>query len=463
MLQEAGHALSIGNSSDPNSVMYESYQGPRSGLSAGDIASIQSLYGPRPADAFEGSTGNGTLASATRYAGALTADLTSAGDVDVYKFTGAFLASKATVTLHAEGLSLVAARVEVLDSNGTILASAAAADPTNNDITLTLNSVHSGAAYYVRVSSARSDVFGVGAYQLDIKQQTLLGGVLDTVGGLLDDTGINDTLSTAAQLLSNTNTVDSASEYGVDGSFGSPSDVDDYQIVVPASPGGSPVNLVTTVWGHDGAILSPWIAVFDGVGNKLNAEVLTADGNTTTIQVRGLVPGNAYVLSLSSELHAVGDYHLAADLRIDPVSLPHGGSGTLSADAPVAAATFSLAQTDQIHFVLAATGASNNAEATLVVTASDGTVVAQLNVPVGRGRSIDLFLPAGDYRVEIRGNDPFSPLAFQLGMAVETDPTGATPTDPTSTPEQPPSPPPPPPSEPVMQPADPNSDDTIWY
>ncbi|HEX3152129.1 MAG TPA: matrixin family metalloprotease, partial [Gemmataceae bacterium] len=60
ILQEAGHALSVGNSSDPSSVMYEFYQGPRSGLAAGDVASIRGLYGARPADAFEGTTGNST-------------------------------------------------------------------------------------------------------------------------------------------------------------------------------------------------------------------------------------------------------------------------------------------------------------------------------------------------------------------------------------------------------------------
>lgn len=45
LLQEVGHALGVGNSSDPASVMYEYYQGARTGLSSGDVTSIRALYG----------------------------------------------------------------------------------------------------------------------------------------------------------------------------------------------------------------------------------------------------------------------------------------------------------------------------------------------------------------------------------------------------------------------------------
>src|SRR5262245_15724144 len=65
MLHEAGHPLGPDHSPDPNSVMYEHYLGPRTGLSAGDIVNIQALYGARKPDAFEGAAGNNTLATAT--------------------------------------------------------------------------------------------------------------------------------------------------------------------------------------------------------------------------------------------------------------------------------------------------------------------------------------------------------------------------------------------------------------
>src|SRR4051794_14647268 len=64
-LQEAGHALGIGNSPNTSSGMYEFYQGARPGLIAGDVGRIQTLSGPRPPDAGEPASGNDPAPAAT--------------------------------------------------------------------------------------------------------------------------------------------------------------------------------------------------------------------------------------------------------------------------------------------------------------------------------------------------------------------------------------------------------------
>lgn len=430
LLQEAGHAFGVGHSTDVNSVMYEFYRGTRAGLSAGDVASIRGLYGARPADAFEGTAGNGTLQTATRYWQPLDADLTTAQDVDVYKVTTGLLTTGLKVNLGAAGLSLVTAKVELLNASGNVVASALTTDPTDNDVTLTAG-VHGLSTYYVRVSAARSDVFGVGAYNLEVAQQSLLNSVLGVVGGLLDDTGLNDTLLTATGLLSSSAQVGPATEYHADGSFGSARDVDVYRVTVPTANSGTPVNLVTTVWGKNGAALDPWVEVTDLFGRKLAAEVLTADGSTTTVQVRGLQPGGTYFLKLRSDTGSIGAYSLAGDVRSTPLAMPMGGSGTLDAAHPAAAATLELAQTGQVHFVLSADGSSG--QAVLSVTAADGTEVARVAAPVGRGRSVDVFLPAGAYQVTVSSGG--SPVSFVVGVKVVTDPVGAQSADPTGTPD----------------------------
>src|SRR5262249_45384895 len=104
-LQEAGHAFSIDNSPDPNSVMYEHYMNPRLGLSAGDVAAIQSLYGARSPDAYEGTTGNETIDTATRFSGSsMEADITTTSDVDCYKFRLAPRTNSATVHMNTRGV-----------------------------------------------------------------------------------------------------------------------------------------------------------------------------------------------------------------------------------------------------------------------------------------------------------------------------------------------------------------------
>ena len=92
-LQEGGHAFGIGNSTDPGSAMYEVYGGVRVGLTAGDVAAVQALYGSRKGDAFEGATGNDTQATATKLTGAVEADITTTADADWYSFTTHFTAS----------------------------------------------------------------------------------------------------------------------------------------------------------------------------------------------------------------------------------------------------------------------------------------------------------------------------------------------------------------------------------
>ncbi len=113
-LQEGGHSLGIGNSDNPNSPMFESYLGVRTGLSAGDIANIQALYGSRLADQYEGLLGNETRGTATPIVDSLDADLTTRTDVDYYRFTAS--SSGGTIQLLASGHSLLTGRLTVLDS-----------------------------------------------------------------------------------------------------------------------------------------------------------------------------------------------------------------------------------------------------------------------------------------------------------------------------------------------------------
>src|SRR5262249_10109117 len=153
--------LGLGDSTDPTSVMYGTYQGPRTGPSAGDIAELRSLYGARAADSFEGANGNDTFATASTLgwlssSGGLlsvqaSADLGSATDRDVYRFQAPLGIGGLTLTLHRDGLSAVTPRVTVYDSFQRAVATVAATDPTSGDLTLQVNGVLPLSTYYVQV------------------------------------------------------------------------------------------------------------------------------------------------------------------------------------------------------------------------------------------------------------------------------------------------------------------------
>ncbi|HEV3025294.1 MAG TPA: matrixin family metalloprotease, partial [Pirellulales bacterium] len=91
-LHEAGHAFGIdGNTTDPTSAMYETYQF-LTGLDSADIAAIQSLYGgARAPDQYAAASPNHTLGTATPIGLAVSnmveGDVTTMGDVEYYSFT----------------------------------------------------------------------------------------------------------------------------------------------------------------------------------------------------------------------------------------------------------------------------------------------------------------------------------------------------------------------------------------
>jgi predicted Zn-dependent protease len=168
MLQEIGHAFGLADTTDLASVMYETYRGVH-GLAASDVAAIQTLYGERSADAFEGLTGNDTFATATDFRptkGALEADVTTDQDADVYKFTVPTGAGPATIQVLTSGLSLLQARVTVYDAAGNVVGTGTASGP-GADVSVGAILLP-GATYYVTVAGAANNGFGVGSYQLQV-------------------------------------------------------------------------------------------------------------------------------------------------------------------------------------------------------------------------------------------------------------------------------------------------------
>ncbi len=186
-LQEAGHVFGLSDSSDLASVMYSFYQGQRTGLSAGDMATLQQLYGVRTPDQFDQIRANDSLQAATAVRFVtdpvtlqginLTAagntyvaagDTTTTADKDCYRFTVPAGVGDFFVQLRTSGVSLLQARISVFDGSGRLLQSVAATDPRFGDLTLHVTGVQAGSTYFVRVESATANPFGIGSYRLAV-------------------------------------------------------------------------------------------------------------------------------------------------------------------------------------------------------------------------------------------------------------------------------------------------------
>jgi hypothetical protein len=176
LLHETGHSLGLDHAKNPSAVMFENYGGLRTGLTAGDIAGIQAIYGARPLDAYQ-QAGQGLSVSAPiDMSAALSASnravvsatsLASIGSTEYFSFVApTYAMGTLQVTAAASNQSMLSPSVSILDASGKLLAQASNPAAWSDDATATVPQLTPGERYFVSVTGATGDVFSVGAYQL---------------------------------------------------------------------------------------------------------------------------------------------------------------------------------------------------------------------------------------------------------------------------------------------------------
>jgi Matrixin len=420
LMQESGHAFGIGNSVDPNSVMYEDYGSARTGLSAGDITDVRALYGERTKDKFEGSGGNDTLATATTYSGSVEADLTNTADVDVYRYT-AENSGAAWFRVKAAKLSLVAARVEVLNAADEVIASAEATGPLQNDVTVYADQLVAGETYYVRVAAARSDVFGVGAYRL-VVDATEAGSSDPDPYALVDaETDANNTVVTAAAPAPSTGPYD----YSFRSSLSTSTDVDFFRIHSPAS-GSS--NLTVTVAGVGQTWFNPNVDLYTTAGVRITTKVVAQTDSSVVLSLQGATADTDYLIRVASGNGTSGNFDVVADFRHITMPKMMGSTGSLNSIYTSTSATLVVWQSQTIQVNLLANHNGNDTFSLVRLYDSQNRVVFELYSQTGVLSTGHVFLKRGLYRVEVQRLG--GSIDFSLTMFGVTDPIAIGATDP---------------------------------
>lgn len=479
MLHEAGHALGLGHSTNPNSPMFERFSNPKTALTSGDISAIRSLYGPRLNDRFEGATGNGTFGTASGipvpagYAGATPllafGDINSTADADVFWFDTIPNRDddeeNVSVRLQSSGLSLLGARVTVYWLENGVPKEVAndkmdADDFAGGTLSISFdgNANNDGSArrYFVRVESATDSPFQTGRYAVSVNfdgvgtvspanlQQVVLGPYRDAtandLAALLQnpnaalvnaDGGTNDTPDTATQLAPSV-AFNGNARYEVLASLGSSADTDIYRVT--ASPAGGV--LTATAWRVSGTA-APRVQVLDAAGSPVMAEVLVNDSGTFTVQATGLAPGAAYFVRITGA-GGTGNYFLTADFGSVATDVRDFADGSLSAEQ-VRTDTLYVAEAQLFHLALSADGPAGST-VQMTVTNAAGVVVMSLTALAGdtvSGPAV-LFLP-GEYTVRYTVTTPAGggPVSFKVRGNRLSDPIDPIVDDPTLTPEFP--------------------------
>lgn len=424
-LQESGHALGMGNSSDVASAMYEVYGSARSGLSSDDIAGIQGLYGARSQDGYEGTNGNETLATATPFAAGLEADLTTIQDVDTYLFTADSAAGR-WFRIKAAGLSLVSAKLEVLDATGQVIGSAQASSPLQNDVTVPIAQLVPGATYYVRVSAARSDALGIGSYRL-LADTTAFGAASSDTSALVDaETTTNNKASSATAIAHSAGPYD----YSFRSSLSKSSDEDYFRVQSPAT-GVSRLTVTVAGVGKNGFL--PDVDVYSDSGVKLTTKTIAQTDSTVVLSLEGATANTDYLIRVGSSLGQTGNYDVVADFR---AALPKmmGATGILDNAHRSTAATLNIWQSQTIQVNLLANLVNGNDYVGLVRISDDqDRIVLNLFSLTGLLSTGQVFLPRGQYRIQTQSLTGAT-INFSLTLFGVTDPIGTSPTDPTGDP-----------------------------
>jgi hypothetical protein len=477
-LHEAGHALGLGDSTDPSSVMYPQVN-PQANLSPGDIANIQALYGT-PAPDPNGS--DGTFATATPistpplYAGLTPlvayGDRTSLADTNVFSVQPPLLyGGPVTIQLQTSGISFMQPRLEVFDQNENLLGEAQSTSVFGDVVSVQLANVNPFERYYIRVDSPAQSAFGTGRYAMSVTFDGLslvnpasLPGILrgpydslgagDIAGLLSNPLGVlfnsslhtNDTFLTAEPLQTQPG-YPANSHYDEVGSLIGPLGAEFYRIRAPQAPVGQSDVLTVSLTAMPVNGIVPVVSIYDAHTSPVPAQVLLNGNGTYLVQATGLTPGASYYLQVSAApppAGAVGNYAMVADFGGVPVQLQTFVGGTLGQSDPENDYNLYVAQTQLFQFVLSssAAGTASGVSVLLQIYDSTGQLVFTLAGRVGETVSgASVLLTPGQYRVRFSVVNPngvaLPPITYSLNGASLSDPIGASPKDPTDEPMYP--------------------------
>ncbi|QVL30559.1 matrixin family metalloprotease [Telmatocola sphagniphila] len=461
VIHESGHALGIDdNTTDPNSVMYYTYQGIRTGLDETDIASIQSLYG-----AANSSSSAGTKLSTATAIPAVTgssnlftnASLTASGQTEYYKFTvPSTQTGSTTLTLSTETISLLQGSFKVLDSSGNVLATSGEtqSDTTfngaNASVTLFLTA---GKTYYVEVFST-DPVFNVGAYTLStVFNASSATAPASAPYGFLAQTPTSTTTSNSS--LSNAQTIPSYSgatgqlsyqTFAVLQNLSTPSY---YKVTAPTLASGSTTTLTIVVAAYNSsrgssttdpvATFAPNVTVYNSNGTALSLQSIASEGFHNVYQILNVTRGQQFYIQVKGNiLSFASNYLLTAVFQPVAVQQLQALSTTLTSAAPSSTGVLTINEGQILSLELSLTSASGAplSGATVTITNASGNTISTWFVLQGTSFSNTLFLTPGSYTVSITGFNVFGNvpnLGVIMDLVTLTDPIDIAPSSPLGT------------------------------
>ena len=451
LLHEAGNTLGIEDNLNTESVLFQQYTVPKGLLTAGDIQSIQDLYGAR-VDSHE-VTDNGSATTATivptpaefdpaNQVLSVSGRILDQEDVDFYQVTTIPGQDSLTLRLRAQEISLLLSKIEVFDTSGQLLAESEADSVFANDHEIDLTGLGDSTELLIKVSGATNDVYAIGDYQLqvdyrsdevkvsDIQVSSYDAGadqIFEDFDLLDDELGDNDTIANAVEL-DTTAGFEENTGFQVHSSISGENDVDIWKIESPDEVDSSLVINLAGV-GLDQPSFN--IEVVDSSGTPIGASGRLINDGTWRIQVAQVDVQDEMFLRVSVDPQSdvqVGNYIATAEFVSSSDQLHELSSGELATETDTLQ-QWTVNKSKLFRFNLSAYGGEEGGAVRLTIyDAHTEDVRLSISARSDVTRTAFVWLMEGDYIVRFSsiaapGSTP-SPIGYQLLFDGISDDTG---------------------------------------
>lgn len=436
-LHEAGHVFGLSHSDDHHSPMHFHGVSEAIVLTDADIATLQSLYGPRSHDKFDREMRNDSVASASfldltnvtepgTAPSIAFADLGEA-DIDVYEIEiPEFYDGAISIRVRSRETSLLAPAVKVISGDGQVLADLEMTGTHGGLLIAELAGQDHREGLFVEVSSSVDDVFAVGGYSLavvfdDINEvdvavvEQLTGDLFAAIDDddvdsffqdeddLFNDDEHSDDDFEFAEQIGEFDESDELRRFQIVASLAGPADVDYFELESPESMSDKGTMIASVRPLEPGGAV-PNLALFNEDGHPMTTEVLVNDGRELLIQVPDVEADVEMFLSVSAPGDPpgvqIGNYELTVLFQKQSVELPIISAGVLSDADPRKSQTLNVNIPQLQHFALTAHGHPNG-EVALIVHDANGEAITQFSA--GNGRTVtgqSVLLMPGTYSID---------------------------------------------------------------